>query len=89
MYPVGITHARVFKFFKEVHHNWLSEAGIGYDFIDETGRPSQDVKTLITAELDGADLIHYPNLEAVIVPFAAINQLDLALSRRLQSYLFL
>jgi len=35
------------------------------------------VKTLITAELDGAELSRYPNLEAVIVPFAAINQLDL------------
>ena len=77
MYPVGITHARVFKFFSEMHHDWLSKTGISYRFIGEGDQHFEDVKTLITADIDGADLLRYPNLEAVIVPFAAINQLDL------------
>ena len=77
MYPVGITHARVFKFFSEVHHDWLSEAGIGYTFVDAEHRPVENIKTLITAEFGASDLTRFPNLEAVIVPFAAINQLDL------------
>lgn len=77
MYPVGITHARVFKFFSEVHHAWLSDAGIDYTFIEESDSAVEMIKTLITADLDGAELKRYPNLEAVIVPFAAINQLDL------------
>jgi len=77
MYPVGITHARVFKFFKEVQHQRLSDAGIRYEFLEEIGASSQDVKTLITADIQGPDLKHFPNLKAVIVPFAAINQLDL------------
>jgi len=42
-----------------------------------------DIRTLITGFLTREELAYYPNLEAVIVPFAAINQLDLkALGRR-------
>ena len=77
MYSVGITHSRVFQFFSNVHHDWLTQAGINYDFIDASGRPYDTVKTLITPYVGEADLKRFPNLEAIIVPFAAINQLDL------------
>ena len=77
MYPVGITHARVFKFFTDVHHDWLLNAGIEYSFVNADDQIFENVKTLITADLEGSDLSRYPNLDAVIVPFAAINQLDL------------
>ena len=77
MYFVGITHARVFKFFSNSHHDWLSNAGIDYVFIDEERQHAENIKTLITAEIGSAELKRYPNLEAVIVPFAAINQLDI------------
>ena len=77
MYPVGITHARVFKFFSDVRHDWLTDAGISYGFLDQDNQSLETIKTLITAELGGEDLKRHPNLEAVIVPFAAISQLDI------------
>jgi len=84
MYNVGISHRRVFNFFKDDYHSKLKEAGINFYFMDMDA-PVLDgsLRTLITASIPAADLDYYPNLEAVFVPFAAVNQLDLgALKRR-------
>lgn len=84
MYNVGITHDRVFGFFKESYHQPLTDMGIDYHFIDPKAHKfNATIKTLVTGFLTDEELENYPNLEALIVPFAAINQLDLeALERR-------
>lgn len=84
MYNVGISHTRVFDFFKDVYHQKLSDAGIHHYFID-MDNPVRDegLRTLITANIPAAHLDYYPKLEVVFVPFAAVNQLDLnALKQR-------
>lgn len=79
MYNLGVTHDRVFKFFTEEYDAWLRNAGINYYFVDQKKNTvDEQLKTLVTASLGDGELDRYPNLEAVIVPFAAINQLDLA-----------
>jgi len=55
----------------------LVDAGIEYRFLDlARGETHDDIRTYVTASITAEDLALLPNLEAVIVPFSAIDQLD-------------
>lgn len=84
MYKVGITHARAFKFFDESYRQTFNDAGIEFRYIDPKHHaPDPELRTLITAELSADEMDGYPNLEALMVPFAATSQLDTdALTRK-------
>ena len=84
MYNVGVDHSRVFEFFKHKHNDWLADTGIHYYSVDRKEITlDENLKTLVTGWITESELAKFPNLEAVVVPFAAINQLDLeALSKK-------
>jgi len=84
MYNVGVDHSRVYEYFNQKHENWLRNAGINFYALNiKESELDTKSRTLVTGWMAEGDLDHFPNLEAVVVPFAAINQLDLdALSKR-------
>lgn len=78
MYNVGVIHNRVFEFFSGDYDQWLLDAGINYYYINSKELVYDDkLQTLITGSISVDDLHYFPKLEAIIVPFAGINQLDL------------
>jgi len=69
MYNVGVTHERVFRFFTDKFDAWLREAGISYQFIDQSEKNEhENISSLITVSVTDEQLALYPNLQSVIAP---------------------
>ena len=87
-YNVGVAH-RSYSFYSTEYSEWLADANINCYEVDlSKGELDDKLQSLVTGNISVDQLDNYPKLEAVIVPFTGINQLDLDELKRRNIHVF-